>query len=318
MWKGITLNWPINVLEYVINLRDNDRGFSWAEITEALEDDHNILTTPDAIRKAVARYQDRKVSEYELPDPTPRRFEKVLTLPVTNFCAIGDVHGDMYNRDLLLRAVDRMQYHDVSTLVIGGDLFNADSLSTHPHNEKITPFHQEMETVGKILAYLGNLPFLDTIVITSGNHCERITRKLNSYLSFQMVIHAALNGKKVSADIIATDLDYCYVNNSWVVGHLSSYNKAGGKLALDLARKHSRHAAVFHDHIQGLQCDNRYIGVSVGAMLQKDAFFYKERRLNMFSDFQNGFLIVDNDLPVLYNEWGTAPISGNKTWEELD
>lgn len=310
--------WPNEVLNHVINLRDNDRGFSWGEIVDALETDYGIQTTSDAIRKAVARYQGRKDNEYVLPEPTQRRFPPVLTVPVTNFCAMGDIHGDLYNRDLLLRAVDRMQYHDVSTLVIGGDLFNADELSTHPHNEKFTPFHQEMETVGQILAYLGNLPFLDTIVITMGNHCERITRKLNSYLSFQMVIHAALNGKRVSADIVATDLDYCYVNNSWVVGHLSNYSKISGKLALDLAMKHQRNAAVFHDHQQGVMSNDRFLGISVGAMLQRDAFFYKERRLNGYNDFQNGFLIVDNGLPVLYSEWGTAPISGNVRWEDME
>jgi hypothetical protein len=316
--------WDTDMLRMARRLKTENDNLSWNDVAEILEVDYSVNTTGNAVRKAVERFESRAETrqeqeyKYTLPEPTGRRFDTVVTLPNSTFCAMGDIHGDLYSRDLLLRAVDEMEYHGVSTLIIGGDLFNADELSTHPHNEKFTPFHKEMETVGSILAYLGNLPFLDTIVITSGNHDERITRKLNSYLSYQMVIHAALNGKRVTADIIATDLDYCYVNQSWVIGHLSNYSKVGGKIALDLARKHNRHAGVFHDHQQGIMADHRFIGVSIGAMLQKDAFFYKERRLNSYSDFQNGFLIVDDGMPILYNSEGTAPISGSIKWGDME
>lgn len=322
------MNWPVEVLKTASEIKSRTAKTDWAGIAETIMEQYDItVPSVEALRGAVRRFELKGYTEVPpaiteplpaLPEPTGRRFDNVLTLPAnTNALCIGDLHGDLYNRDLLVRAIKEAREFDVDTIIIGGDLFNADELSTHPHNEKFTPFHKEMEIVGQILEYLGNLPEIDTICVTSGNHDERVTKKLNSYLSHQMVINAALNGRKVKADILVTDLDYCYLNNSWVIGHLSNYNKIGGKLALDVGKLHKRHAAVFHDHQQGIVADT-YIGVSVGCMLQRDAFFYKERRLNTFKNFQCGFLIIADNAPYLYTEYGQHAINGGKTWKELD
>ncbi len=288
-----------------------ETNLTWGQIAEVISIDFEISVSGDAIRKAIARREDVFNLLDTLPEPTPKRFAEVLTLPDENALLIGDLHIDYYDREFLKTALHKAEEYNCKGIILGGDTLNGAELSTHPKNESVTSFQDEMRMTGKVLSVLGNLPWCKWIGIISGNHDERYQKKLNAYASMESLIYGALAGESIKAKLYITDRDYAYYGNDWGVGHLSQWHKEGGKLALDQAKRHNKRVfAVWHDHIQGIQTDNYHVGISAGSMLLETSQFYKERRLTKFAPFQNGFLIRADNRPILFNKQGVHTMCG--------
>lgn len=301
--------WPADILNFAKRVK-SEHNLSWDQVADIVNEDFDTDTTGNALRKAIARRSEVGLLLDALPDPAPRQFPSVLTVPGVNVLVVGDLHISHYDKAFLRTALQTAEQYDCRGIIIPGDFFNMEEYSTHPKDEPILPFKQELEMAGKVLRVLGNLPWVEYIAFTQGNHDARIFKKLNTYFGLESLIHAAIGEEKVKAKIYATDRDYLYHGDSWGFGHLSGYNKIGGLLALEQARKHGRHFAVGHDHRQGIVSDQNFIGISIGSCLVEDSQFYKERRLHRFDPFTNGFLIVAENRPYLYNKQGLHPMCG--------
>lgn len=284
---------------------------SWKLTAEIVAEDFNLDHTgfvdfPGALRKAV----QRNLMINQLPEPTKPQFEPVLEIPFDNALMVGDLHVDYYDRDFFAEALLRAEECNCSGIIIGGDFFNGAELSAHPKNEYVSPYADELRMAGQIIKVIGNLPWVKWIAFTLGNHDSRFTTKLNAYVSLKSLIYGALAGEQVTAQILTTDRDYAFYGN-WGVGHLSSWNKDGGKLAYEQAKRHNKKIfAVWHDHIQGIFADHAHTGISVGSMLLEKSQFYKERRINKFAEFLNGYLINKNGRPLLFNKSGLHQMCG--------
>lgn len=308
------MKWPNNVLFAAKKVYQTVGN--WQSVAEIIAEDFNINTDDfvdfaGALRKAVNRQNEIALLLDTLPDPTPKRFAEVMELPNENALLIGDLHIDYYDRDFLKQALQTAERYNCTGIIIGGDFFNGGELSTHPKNEQVTAFQDEMRMAGKVLSVLGNLPWCKWIGIVSGNHDERYSKKLNAYATMESLVYGALAGTSITAKLYITDRDYAYYGADWGIGHLSQWHKEGGKLALDQAKRHNKKVfAVWHDHIQGVCGDSERLGISVGSMLLEDSQFYKERRLSKFAPFQNGFLIRAENRPILFNKQGIHTMCG--------
>jgi len=59
--------------------------------------------------------------------------------------------------------------------------------------------------------------------------------------------------------------------------------------------------------------------VSIGSMIDvneqgRSPLWYAERRLNAYKPIQNGFLLLDEGVPYLFNESGSSSLNGSKPW----
>jgi hypothetical protein len=261
----------------------------------------------------------------DIPARDPVQFTPPFHVQSRGALVLADLHVPFHHAEFLsvaLRVGGAMAIEDV---YIVGDLFNFDSLSAHPANEPRVAPDRDLDVAGDVLEAIARQPFVRRIFITNGNHDERLARRLGSNIQLRHLVAAATGGRIIEADLYTTEYDFMFHNSTWVVGHLSSYSRRPGERARKIAERYGRNVAVGHDHIQGFTStlDGQYLAVSVGAMFGETSFsstpfWYKERRLNDFPPTQRGFLVLDTDIPYLFNEHGLSPMNGGLPWEDVD
>jgi len=317
---------PLLAFETICNLRN--QGKTWEEIARI------DGTSLDRVKKRF--YQERsqyQASPLELtPSIPPSQPTTSISFPPStelpdadypiyldlgstkgNILCIGDLHVPYHNTSILESAIriTRDQYPDVHTLIIGGDIFDFASLSSYSHNQPEVDPNDTIQLAGDVLrALAAYLPQIKHMVICSGNHDERFSRKLDRSFSLQLLINAAFGqvwpkGCKVQI----TNLDYIYLGKdnepgAWVIGHPSSYSGISAKTPADMADIYQRHTMTFHNHISGIgqSKSGRYIAVDAGHCTQPDSHYYQVRRLTKFARWTAGFCILKGGYPHLYND----------------
>lgn len=275
---------------------------SYADLAESEFGDRGLAV---ALRSAIRKY--RKVTEFLLPEPEPRLMLPMLMIDYADVLIIGDLHAPYQNHVLLQQAIDLAVSAGIKHVDIAGDLHDFNSLSPLSKGETTTSAEIDIRHSRQILTVLAH--YFEQINIMSGNHDEYWIKKKGG--SFQDLIYNEVLQGKLSDQIVATEYDYVFRGDKWLIGHLSAYDETPGLIAAKISNRVERNVIVGHDHIFGFQYGEKgYLGVSTGAMLTPDRFWYKQRRLNSFPDFMLGFsLIIDNNL-YMFNETGNGSYNG--------
>ncbi len=284
-------------LDKVIALKQQTK-LSYAELAQQLLGDRALGS---ALRSRVRRYQNTPL-ELPLPDVDQ-------TFPILqahgNSLVIADIHTPYQNTALLNLAIATAKEQQITQVDIAGDLHNFSALSSVAKHEPQTAAETDIQHARKILRVL--MRDFEKVYIMSGNHDEYWTKKRGG--TFQDLIYTeVLLGQH--SNVFATNYDYIYRDDSWLIGHLSSYDETTGLLAAKIADIHNRHTLVGHDHIFGYKISEKgYIGASIGAMLTPELFYYKKRRLNTFPNFMLGFSIIKDNNLYMYDYTGTIKYS---------
>jgi hypothetical protein len=249
-----------------------------------------------------------------IPQPAPRRFPDPIRLPDENALIVGDLHCPYHHSRLLEIAFRVAQAMDMERIVFQGDSLNADEVSTHEKDFWVEDLEFEMATSGDVLKAAAHR--FKQVVILPGNHDQRIAKRMDAHFQFKRLVRSMIDDD-LPAEILVSEHDWISLGETWDVGHLSQYSRMAGKKASSIGNTRKRHVAVGHDHMQGAVLTNEgYLGVSVGCMLHPEKFFYKERRLNDYPEWQNGFLIIRDGAPYLFSEYGSSVLNGygKKPW----
>lgn len=285
-------------IEELLHIKATSRK-SYADLAESELGDRTLAT---ALRSTL-----RKYNKARLPDPEPRNIAPVLSTPESNTLVIADIHAPYQNTTLLTAAIDLAISAGVSGVDIAGDLHDFNSLSSLSKGETTTAAETDIRHSRQILTVLANT--FERIRIVSGNHDEYWIKKRGG--TFQDLIYQEVLQGKYSDQVQATDYDYMLLGKTWLVGHLSNYDETPGLLAAKIADIFDRNVIVGHDHVFGFQRSKKaYLGVSTGAMLTPDRFWYKLRRLNTFPPFGLGFSLIINEQLYMFNEYGNGPYNG--------
>lgn len=294
-------------IERLIELKQRK---SYADLAESEFGDRSLAVT---LRSAMRKY--KKVT---LPEPAPSLLSPPLIIPYANSLIIGDLHAPYQNNVLLQQAMDLALSAGVKQMIIAGDLHDFNSLSSLNKGEPTTPAELDISHSRQVLAVAAHN--FERIYVTPGNHDEYWTKKKGG--TFQDLIYTEVLQGKYGDQITATNYDYLQLGDDWIIGHLSSYDEEAGKLAARISDLMCKHVAVGHDHIVGHKHGEKgYIGISIGAMLTPDRFWYKVRRLNTFPPFALGFLLLIDGWPYHFSETGNTPLNGEfrdfKTWKGI-
>jgi len=275
-------------LDEVISIKQKTKQ-SYAELAEELLGDRGLGT---ALRSRVRKYQNAVPT---IPDADIDQTYPVLQAR-GNALVIADIHTPYQHTELLKMAIQVAREHDIAQIDIAGDLHNFSALSSVAKHEPQTAVETDIKHARRILKVLQY--HFDAIHIMSGNHDEYYTKKRGG--TFQdLIYNDVLLGQ--ADHVHVTNYDYIYRDDNWLIGHLSSYDEIPGLLAAKIASIHGRNVAVGHDHIAGMiKSHEGYYGISIGAMLQPELFYYKKRRLTTFPEFMLGFLLLIDGKPIHY------------------
>lgn len=297
-------------IERLIETKNATRK-SYADLAESELGDRTLAV---ALRSTIRKHLKNNV---HLPDPEPKLVAPLLTTPYADALVIGDLHAPYQNSTLLQDAIDLAMAVNITQIDIAGDLHDFNSLSPLSKGEPTTTPETDINHSRQILTVLAH--YFDKIRIVSGNHDEYWVKKRGG--SFQDLIYNEVLQGKLSDQVMATDYDYLLRGDHWVIGHLSSYDEEAGKLAARISDLVEKNVAVGHDHLRGHRYGERgYIGISIGAMLTPDRFWYKQRRLNTFPPFELGFLLIIDGHPYHFSDTGNTVLNGKprdfKYWRQ--
>ena len=230
----------------------------------------------------------------QVPISLPMLFDAPLKLDKTATLVLADLHCPYHHGAALQAALKTAQDYSVAQIVIAGDLLDLDVLSKHSKAHNIARLEAELEITGQILLYLSAFA---PVYICQGNHDARFFDKLDTQLSFQRLISAALNGRSSQNAIKTTDRDYLFIGDHFMAGHLDKFSSTAGKNAYAAAQKFNRHVLAGHDHVTGVYKVNpsaKYMGASIGCMADSSKFWYSERRMNAMPFMQRGYAVISN------------------------
>lgn len=228
---------------------------------------------------------------------------KPLALSLDTWLYCSDLHIPFHNRDWLKRLILVAGKHDVSTLVIGGDLYDFASVSRHPKTEQQASLNETIRIAGDVLVALGR--YFERLYILPGNHDNRVASKLDQPLEFASLIHASIRGRIPAERITTTDYDYIRIDD-WVVGHPRFYSSTPARGVARVAQLQQCNVIGAHNHIVGMMqsADGRYWAIDPGHMTDPalTPYMMQSAGLSKYAAWKNGFVLVDNNLPTLFTD----------------
>ena len=247
------------------------------------------------------------------PAPLAPDMEDPLTLNLERWAYASDFHAPHYNRTMTYRLAKVLDYHQVGTLVVGGDFFDFATPSKHPKTVPAVDLERGLAEAGKLLRALASL--VDHLYILPGNHCLRVASKLDEPVSFSRVLGMALTDDWPKdgagrSKITATSLDYIYIGpegpQGWVVGHPRWFSTVPAKGVSEVATLKHRNVIGAHNHVVGLarSKDGRYVAIDPGHMTDPylHAYHRQSDGLSRYPAWAGGFVTVDHSIPTLYSD----------------
>lgn len=294
--------WTNDALSFARKVKSS--GLSWEQTAEILEIDKGIVTTGNAVRKALSREIEKKIT---IPPAIAHPLPPILDIAYRNCLVLYDIHGGYHHVKHIENAVKLALAASVDTLITDADIFDFDSLSKYTKRSKELELNDELEVQGNLLYTLGNL---FKVYMMGANHGSRLVNKLNQPLDLSRIVAMALNGK--SADVTTTNREYMFMAD-FAFAHPSDMSSSViGKVPSMLAMKYNKHTLTGHTHKRGYTyAPNGKLALEVGCALDGTHVAYKQLGANAYSDFMLGFaLILDGEVYHFDNE-GNTTLNGN-------
>lgn len=251
--------------------------------------------------------QDALHTDHIAPPPFPKPFENIFEIALESSeraLILADIHVPYHSIAFIERALNtalESSGNKLAAIIIAGDLFTFDQISKYSKAHNMPRMETELEIGGSMLLYLAKHA---PVYITNSNHDSRFANRMDTQFSLKRLMNAALNGRKPANQIFTTERDYLFLNNDFIIGHLTNASGIAGKIAHNIAQKYQRHCLAGHDHITGVfNSRSRYIGASIGCSADHDKFWYAEKGMNPTKFMQRGYAIVGGNSEIqLFNE----------------
>lgn len=268
-----------------------------------------VEVSPEQLRSALRRSASKVVSR--VPDNLIAVSELPQHLDKADFIYASDFHVPFHSKEMVRRLLQLSTEHypHIRNLVIGGDFFDMGAASFYVHDEaQPISLEEELQVGGNLLYEL--MQHWDHIYYLSGNHDERIKKKLGAAFSSERLIYGALAGRYVSScQLHISNYDWMTAGDNWLVGHPSNFSGRGGQVPVDIALIRRTNVIGAHNHRYGIQATacGEFVGIDPGCMTDGSLHWYKERRLNKFNEWVTGFVVVENGFartfPGPFTDW---------------
>jgi hypothetical protein len=222
---------------------------------------------------------------------------------------VGDVHAPTFDKKLATQVKTVGEALNIDTLLIVGDLINADCFSTYEHPLYPLPFTAEISAAEKLIAdWAGHY---QRILMVMGNHDKRLLKKLGGSFAADWlgrILDAGHGRFTVSA---YSHIKITSGGEVFRATHQRNFSRIPGRVGNQLAQKFQCHMITFHEHHLAAMMDDycRYSVINCPGLMEEN---------------QLGYTMDDNTSPrmakgfcVLVN--GTAHlITPYKAYTDLD
>ena len=239
--------------------------------------------------------------------PKYDQFERLIG----DYAISSDWHISKLDPNMLSLKAKIAKKHGITKAIIVGDVFDQDEFS----HWSIAGLQPKDVQFGDELIYAAQafedalIAFPDGIWITSGNHDERILRLLRFALElsdvFSLIGRRMAEGlrRQFEQKVKVSSYPFCTINGTWYACHPSTYSKIPCAVARDVAETEHMNTIMAGGHIWGLSKDKsgKFYCVDLGIMADPLKVFYKVMRVKRYPKWTQGFMMLKNGLPTLYD-----------------
>lgn len=220
---------------------------------------------------------DRRLREWANKDrhiARPKmKFKKWTDPPVFhgNAAITGDYHMPYVDYDFAETLLDMSKnlLGRPRRLIIAGDLFSFDSLSSHPQlNGYKIPLRREFDSTKDLLDDMDDV--YDEIDVLLGNHERRLIYQLLGEMGSKE-LEALIGNSKVRF----YEYSHCIMvtaTGEWRATHQRNYSRNSQTVGVKLAHKFGQHVITHHQHkvSKGFDTSGKYVVIDNGCMADPD------------------------------------------------
>ena len=185
---------------------------------------------------------------------------------------------------------------EIRTLIIAGDFFNMDSLSSFDYKQASANLETELAQANEIMAQLCRQ--FEKVYFLWGNHDARLWKALNYQLTFSQCMKLAFAdiSQELLAKIHFTNLDHMWVNDNIYVCHPKNYTSVPLSTARKIAAKVQGHVITAHSHhaAMGYDVSGKFVCVEAGGLFDMTKTEYLQRTTT-FPNWKQGFSFIEKD-----------------------
>jgi len=197
-------------------------------------------------------------------------------------------------------------------LLIVGDYFNLDALSVYAPKQDDAGLVVEIERGGMLMDML--LDVFDRVVVSRGNHDERLVNTLGWKIRFEQSIKMLLPNlsDERASRMEVTALDYVFADTEhgmWMNAHTNQYSKIPLAVPRELCDIHQMHVAAGHRHHHAIgRSKAGYYAVETGGLFDGSKTAYLKKWTSTFPKWCPGWMVLHEAGPYL-PELAPAPIA---------
>lgn len=234
---------------------------------------------------------------------------------VTDSCiVVTDLHIPWHDPAVVLDLCEVAALLKIKTLIVGGDLIHADTISKYLGVGKSVPVTKELEACGRVLAALETI--FERIVIIPGNHDQRVERTLSALRetkqgrqAFEMV--ASLLGAQDMDDAEDVSLRYLrhflgsakvtwhplpdlLLNDTWLIQHPGTVSRIAPQTERAMVRKFRKSIIQGHSHLWGVGFDESATDVAFncGHAADDKKWRYQREKITTFPASVKGYAVI--------------------------
>lgn len=224
----------------------------------------------------------------------------------------ADFHVPLFRVDYVNEALDYWADARAKTLVIAGDYWNMDSLSTFEYKQGSASLEREWEVGSYVITKL--LDSFDTIYLTYGNHDARVVKALQYRLTFAEGMRLMFGEVPDEArrKLVFTNLDHIFIDTPrgvYRACHPKDYSATPGVNARHLAAKYHQHILCGHSHHSAIVPDvsGKYLCAEIGGFFDVEKTNYL-KRTTKHATWTNGYGLIDESgrFHLRSELWSTA------------
>jgi len=255
-----------------------------------------LTISPNSIEMAKHRYS---VFKYCLERDDEIATFKEETLPMDDYAVSADYHSPYYSHAYINRMLCVCRVLGITKHVIGGDLVDCD-FAKFFYSDETSTLDKEIKHTDPLFKALN---YFDINYLIHGNHENRINRSTDGKVQARHILK--LYGEEIWKNKFQySTYDKLNIGADWMVVHPKSYSQIGGNVAVRLAEKFNRNVLNAHGHFVALRWDRsgEHMGIDLGGMFDTTKTEYINKKTTTHPFWNNGFVIIKNGKPYLFNE----------------
>lgn len=170
-----------------------------------------------------------------------------MIIKANSVLILGDLHVNFLDEEVFVRAMRFARSNKIKTVILAGDVLNADAFSVFPKVQPSQDFGIEVRQAGLMFSILAKC--FDRIYWICGNHDRRIAKMAMGELTLDHIADVVCGAARKKTTV--TQYSRMWVESKtgmWLIAHQKNYSRVKLSVARALAAKYGCHVICAHQH----------------------------------------------------------------------